>query len=82
MAYALARARRLGRAAELPADAIVMASFGDATVNHATALAAFNTARYGARVGLPMPTTSSSLPKLSGDAPIWRVTSRPKWSNG
>jgi 2-oxoisovalerate dehydrogenase E1 component len=32
-----------------------MCSFGDATVNHATALAAFNTARYGARIGLPMP---------------------------
>ena len=55
MAYSLARARRLGLAADLPADAIVMCSFGDATVNHATALAAFNTARYGARIGLPMP---------------------------
>jgi 2-oxoisovalerate dehydrogenase E1 component len=55
MAFSLARARRLGHAEELPGDAIVMASFGDATVNHATALAAFNTARYGARIGLPMP---------------------------
>ncbi|RPH33324.1 MAG: MFS transporter, partial [Chloroflexi bacterium] len=55
MAYSLARARRLGLADELPPDAIVMCSFGDATVNHATALAAFNTARYGARIGLPMP---------------------------
>ena len=55
MAFSLARARRLGVGDELPADAIVMCSFGDATVNHATALAAFNTARYGARIGLPMP---------------------------
>jgi 2-oxoisovalerate dehydrogenase E1 component len=55
MAYALARARRLGLTDELPPDAIVMCSFGDATVNHATALSAFNTARYGARIGLPMP---------------------------
>jgi 2-oxoisovalerate dehydrogenase E1 component len=55
MAYALARARRMGLADELPPDAIVMASFGDASVNHATALSAFNTARYGARIGLPMP---------------------------
>jgi 2-oxoisovalerate dehydrogenase E1 component len=55
MAYSLARARRLGLAADLPADAIVLCSFGDASVNHATALAAFNTARYGARIGLPMP---------------------------
>ncbi|HEX9738330.1 MAG TPA: thiamine pyrophosphate-dependent enzyme [Candidatus Limnocylindria bacterium] len=55
MAFSLARARRLGLGDELPPDAIVMCSFGDATVNHATALAAFNTARYGARIGLPMP---------------------------
>ncbi|MEX0629207.1 MAG: thiamine pyrophosphate-dependent enzyme [Chloroflexota bacterium] len=55
MAFSLARARRLGLGDELPSDAIVMCSFGDATVNHATALAAFNTARYGARIGLPMP---------------------------
>jgi len=55
MAFSLARARRLGVGDELPPDAIVMCSFGDATVNHATALAAFNTARYGARIGLPMP---------------------------
>ena len=55
MAFSLARARRLGLADEMPPDAIVMTSFGDATVNHATALAAFNTARYGARIGLPMP---------------------------
>ena len=32
MAFSLARARRLGLAEELPADAIVMCSFGDATV--------------------------------------------------
>ncbi len=55
MAFSLARARRLGLAEEIPPDAVVMTSFGDATVNHATALAAFNTARYGARIGLPMP---------------------------
>ena len=40
---------------ELPADAIVLCSFGDASVNHATALAGFNAARYGARIGCPMP---------------------------
>ncbi len=54
MAFSLARARRLG-VEELPADAIVMCSFGDASANHATALAAFNTARYAVRIGLPMP---------------------------
>ena len=33
----------------------MLCSFGDATVNHATALAAINTARYAVRLGLPMP---------------------------
>ncbi len=55
LAFSLARARRLGVATDLPDDALVICSFGDATVNHATALAAINTARYAARLGLPMP---------------------------
>ncbi|HEY8178678.1 MAG TPA: thiamine pyrophosphate-dependent enzyme, partial [Candidatus Limnocylindria bacterium] len=55
LAFSLARARRLGVDGELPADAVVLCSFGDASANHATALAAINTARYAARVGLPMP---------------------------
>ncbi len=59
MAFSLARARRLGAtdgpASDLPDDAIVACSFGDASANHATALSAINTARYGARIGLPMP---------------------------
>jgi 2-oxoisovalerate dehydrogenase E1 component len=55
LAFSLARARRLGVAGELPDDAIVICSFGDASANHATALSAINTARYAARIGLPMP---------------------------
>ena len=55
MAFSLARARRLGIENGLPGDAIVLCSFGDASVNHATALSAINTARYAARIGLPMP---------------------------
>jgi 2-oxoisovalerate dehydrogenase E1 component len=55
MAFSLARARRLGIDNGLPADAIVICSFGDASVNHATALSAFNTARYAVKIGLPMP---------------------------
>jgi 2-oxoisovalerate dehydrogenase E1 component len=39
----------------LPNDAIVLCSFGDASVNHATALAGLNAARYVHRRGLPMP---------------------------
>ncbi len=55
LALSLARARRLGVANDLPADAIVACSFGDASANHATALSAFSTARYASRTGLPMP---------------------------
>jgi len=55
LAFSLARARRLGVATDLPDDALVVCSFGDASVNHATALAAINTARYAVRLGLPMP---------------------------
>ncbi|HYM52582.1 MAG TPA: thiamine pyrophosphate-dependent enzyme [Candidatus Dormibacteraeota bacterium] len=55
LAFSLARARRLGVEGELPHDAIVACSFGDASVNHATALSAINTARYAVRIGLPMP---------------------------
>ncbi|HEX6127551.1 MAG TPA: thiamine pyrophosphate-dependent enzyme, partial [Candidatus Limnocylindria bacterium] len=55
LAFSLARARRLGVEQELPPDAIVACSFGDASANHATALSAINTARYAVRIGLPMP---------------------------
>ncbi|MGH2357432.1 MAG: thiamine pyrophosphate-dependent enzyme, partial [Candidatus Limnocylindria bacterium] len=55
MAFSLARARRLEVNSGLPPDAIVVCSFGDASTNHATALAGINTARYAVRLGLPMP---------------------------
>ncbi len=55
LAFSLARARRLGVANDLPGDAIVACSFGDASANHATALSAISTARYATRTGLPMP---------------------------
>ncbi|HEV8054772.1 MAG TPA: thiamine pyrophosphate-dependent enzyme [Candidatus Limnocylindrales bacterium] len=55
LAFSLARAKRLGVASGLRADAIVACSFGDASANHATALSAVNTARYAVRLGQPMP---------------------------
>ncbi|MDQ2854041.1 MAG: thiamine pyrophosphate-dependent enzyme [Chloroflexota bacterium] len=55
LAFSLSRARRLGVATDLPDDVVVLCSFGDASVNHATALAGINTARYAVRLGLPMP---------------------------
>jgi 2-oxoisovalerate dehydrogenase E1 component len=55
LAFSLARAKRIGVGIDLPEDAIVACSFGDASANHATALSAINTARYAVRMGLPMP---------------------------
>jgi 2-oxoisovalerate dehydrogenase E1 component len=39
----------------MPADSIVLASFGDASANHSTAQGAFNTAAWAAYQGSPMP---------------------------
>jgi len=54
-AMALSRARRLALDPPVPDDSIVIASFGDASVNHSTACGAFNTARWVAHQGLPLP---------------------------
>ena len=55
LAFALGRAARLGAASRWPADAIVVASLGDASVNHSTAVGALNTAGYCAYQRLPVP---------------------------
>src|SRR5215471_1828488 len=55
LAFTLGRAARLGSAARWPADAIVLASMGDASVNHSTAAGALNTAAYCAYQRLPLP---------------------------
>ena len=55
LATSLGLARRLGIPSGLAADAIVCCSFGDASANHATALAGINTARYAKRRGAPAP---------------------------
>lgn len=55
LAVSLARARRLGVQTELPGDAIVACTFGDASANHCTALAGFSFARYATRQGSPCP---------------------------
>src|SRR5688572_3249458 len=39
----------------LPADSVVLCSFGDASANHSTAQGAFNTAGWAAYQGTPMP---------------------------
>ena len=55
MALAIDRAARLGVTSPWKRDAIVVCSFGDASVNHATAQAALNTAAQISYQGLPLP---------------------------
>ena len=55
LAFCLARAGKLALATPWPADALVVASIGDASVNHSTAAGALNTASYCAYQGLPLP---------------------------
>ena len=54
-AFALERAARIGVDVDLPDDSIVYCSFGDASANHATALAGINAARYSHRLGSRVP---------------------------
>jgi len=55
VAIAIDRARKLGVECTWPSDAIVVCSFGDASLNHATAQAALNTASHAAHQHLPVP---------------------------
>ncbi len=54
-AVAIEQAQRLGRPLPVPADSIVVCSFGDASSNHATAQTAFNAAAWTAYQKLPAP---------------------------
>jgi 2-oxoisovalerate dehydrogenase E1 component len=59
VAYAIERGRRVSRlgaqATGWPNDAVVICSFGDASVNHASATAALNTAGWCTHTGLRLP---------------------------
>ncbi len=55
LAFSLERARAIGVASPWPADAVVVASFGDASANHSTTLGALNATAYCAVRGLPVP---------------------------
>jgi 2-oxoisovalerate dehydrogenase E1 component len=55
VAFGIERAARLGVDCEWPRDSVVVASFGDASVNHSTALGAFNAARHVAYQKLKLP---------------------------
>jgi 2-oxoisovalerate dehydrogenase E1 component len=59
VAYAIERGRRVSRlgaqATGWPGDAVVICSFGDASINHASATAALNTAGWCDHTGLRLP---------------------------
>jgi 2-oxoisovalerate dehydrogenase E1 component len=55
IALAIDRAARLGIASPWPQDAVVLCSFGDASLNHATAQAALNTTAQITYQRLPLP---------------------------
>jgi 2-oxoisovalerate dehydrogenase E1 component len=55
VAFSIARARKLGVACPWPDDAVTVCSFGDASVNHSTAVGAINAALHSAYQGVPMP---------------------------
>jgi len=55
VAFAIERTRKLGVASAWPADAIAVASAGDASMNHSTAVGAINAACWCRYSGLPMP---------------------------
>jgi len=55
VAFAIARARRLGVRTRWPDDAIAVCSFGDASLNHSTAQGALNAAAYTAHQRMRLP---------------------------
>ena len=59
VAWAIGRQRglpaRLRRRLAWPDNAVVVASFGDASANHSTAAGAINSARWAGRQGIPVP---------------------------
>ncbi|MEP0848489.1 MAG: MFS transporter [Phycisphaerae bacterium] len=55
MAIALGKMKRQRLPLRVPRDAIVLCSFGDASVNHAVAQTAFNSASWSAYQGVPVP---------------------------
>ncbi len=55
VAFAIDRAKKLGVPSAWPADAIAVASIGDASANHSTTAGAVNAALWCRYAGLPMP---------------------------
>lgn len=54
-ALSIYKAQDLGLASQMPKDAVVLCSFGDASANHSTALGAINTACWVAQQNIKLP---------------------------
>jgi 2-oxoisovalerate dehydrogenase E1 component len=54
LAFALHRAHRIGVATPWPEDSVVVASLGDASINHSTAVGALNAAGHAVHTRLPL----------------------------
>ncbi|WP_133130417.1 thiamine pyrophosphate-dependent enzyme [Legionella yabuuchiae] len=54
-ALSIIRAKELGITSNLPADSVILCSFGDASINHATAQAAINACSWLASQPYPLP---------------------------
>ncbi len=54
-AISIPKAKALGVNADMPDDSVILASFGDGSVNHATAQTAFNTAQWLTYSHVPLP---------------------------
>lgn len=55
LAFAHERAHRRGMPDEWPSEALVIASIGDASLNHSTAAGALNAAEHATHQGIPLP---------------------------
>jgi 2-oxoisovalerate dehydrogenase E1 component len=55
VAFAIERSTALAVPSPWPGDAIAVCSFGDASINHASALSGINTAAYATYQGMPLP---------------------------
>lgn len=55
VAFAIERSKKLQVASKWPRDAVTICSFGDASVNHSTAVGAINAAAHATFQGLPLP---------------------------
>lgn len=54
-AFSITRAKELNIPSNMPADSVILCSFGDASANHSTAQGAFNAARWIAYSRYPLP---------------------------